>query len=326
MKDNVSTIIICFIMIYGIVSVLISLINNYKKSKCSHGIWKGNKLKNGRMRCKECQRILEENEKKKKTELYYQKIKEETKRKFEQSIITAIEEKKKAITSDEQMLHSMSPVEFEDMVAELFRRMDYKVTQTPYTNDGGKDAYLEKDGVKYLLECKRYQASASIGRPMIQKLVGAMSGEHIQQGIFVATTRYTKEATDYAKMCNVKLIDIDYLVLLCKKYLYPQEKQSYIITCLTCGEPVSFSMFDDCEKKDCINGHSVKNIFWNTSPNEPLCHHCGSKLIKKNGYYGNYYTCTNPSCGYKISVYEYQVENKTRKPMKKGYKNGIYID
>ena len=48
-------------------------------------------------------------------------------------------------------LISLSPAEFEDVMAVMFRRLGYEVVQTPLTRDQGKDAILRKEGLKYLL-------------------------------------------------------------------------------------------------------------------------------------------------------------------------------
>lgn len=74
---------------------------------------------------------------------------------------------RKSLLKSQDYLRSMSPQEFEDIVAELFRSLGYDVKQTPYTNDQGKDAIIFKDGKKSLIECKRYSPENKVGRPML---------------------------------------------------------------------------------------------------------------------------------------------------------------
>src|SRR5690606_27830884 len=50
-------------------------------------------------------------------------------------------------------VRELSPNGFEDAIAELFRALGYKVQQTPYVNDGGKEAIAFKNGKKYAIEC-----------------------------------------------------------------------------------------------------------------------------------------------------------------------------
>jgi HJR/Mrr/RecB family endonuclease len=53
----------------------------------------------------------------------------------------------------------MTPMQFESTICELFRKLGYRVTQTPFSNDGGKDAIAYKDGETFLIECKQYEST-----------------------------------------------------------------------------------------------------------------------------------------------------------------------
>ena len=161
----------------------------------------------------------------------------------------------------------MSPQAFEDMIATLFRKMGYRVEQTPYSNDGGKDAIIYKNGKKYLVECKRYREEAAITRPHMQKLLAAMVEEDAEGGFFVASCRYTQEALDYGRKFNIETIDLSKLLMLLHRYndSSPNSK-CYKLTCEKCGKSVFFDLWDDVEYKKCLNGHLVQNAFWNCYP------------------------------------------------------------
>ena len=47
-------------------------------------------------------------------------------------------------------LYSLSPQQFENEIARLFVGLGYNVRQTPYSNDYGRDAILQKNGKKIL--------------------------------------------------------------------------------------------------------------------------------------------------------------------------------
>src|SRR5579871_4525146 len=81
-----------------------------------------------------------------------------------------IERLSKAWLSRTDAYLGMTPQQFENAIAELFRALGYRVEQTPYSNDGGKDAIAYKDGKKHLIECKRYAPNRSIGRRDLQIL------------------------------------------------------------------------------------------------------------------------------------------------------------
>lgn len=305
-------------------AVIEKLSKKYFPPKCPHGIRDGKRIINGKAKCPDCQleierklKALEDERKQKELELENKRKKQELQEKYLQSLLTAINNKKSAITTNEETLLNMHPKEFEDMVAGLYRKMNYSVVQTPYVNDGGKDAILEKNGIKYYLECKRY--SHPVGRPLIQKLVGAMNGERIGSGIFVTTSDYTQEAITYAKRCNVELIDKTKLINLCKLYMEENKQDTYTLSCPECGEMIVFKMFNDCSDRKCINGHIVHNVFWEVSPNDPICHYCGHKLVESNGRYGKYLDCSNTSCALRISSSNYWAEIETGKP------HGAYV-
>jgi phenylalanyl-tRNA synthetase alpha subunit len=40
-------------------------------------------------------------------------------------------------------LQQLPPTDFEDEIADMFARLGYQVVQTPYSNDGGKDAITQ---------------------------------------------------------------------------------------------------------------------------------------------------------------------------------------
>ena len=46
---------------------------------------------------------------------------------------------------------------------------------------------------------KRWDRTTSIGRPEIQKFVGALAGQGANKGLFITTAQFTKEAREYAK-------------------------------------------------------------------------------------------------------------------------------
>jgi len=84
-------------------------------------------------------------------------------------------------------LTSLSPQEFEDAVAAMYSKLGYEVSQTPYSNDRGKDAILFKGGDKYLVECKKYGHKNRVGRPHLQKFYAAIQEEEAVRGFFITT-------------------------------------------------------------------------------------------------------------------------------------------
>ena len=92
-----------------------------------------------------------------------------------------------------------SPAGFEHFCADIFRQLGYKAEVTPPANDGGYDILLSRDGETAIMECKCYAANHKIGRPALQKLVGANSSMRASQMWFVTTSSFSAPAAAYGK-------------------------------------------------------------------------------------------------------------------------------
>ena len=68
------------------------------------------------------------------------------------------------------------------------------------------------------IQAKRYNDSNSVGRKEVQAFVGAM--ENVQKGVFITTSKFTKEAVEFVERQrkNIKLIDGELLADLVVKY------------------------------------------------------------------------------------------------------------
>lgn len=102
---------------------------------------------------------------------------------------------------------------YEIFNAELYALLGYKVILTPATNDGGKDIVINKDGEKIFVECK-HTDSKSIGRPVGQKLCGAMVADNISKGIIVTINGAHKNCTEYCKKIKGKKVKIDSIKII----------------------------------------------------------------------------------------------------------------
>lgn len=100
-----------------------------------------------------------------------------------------------------------SPAGFEHFCADIFRQLGYKAEVTPPANDGGYDILLSRDGETAIMECKCYAANHKIGRPALQKLVGANSSMRASQMWFVTTSPFSAPAAAYGKEQGIQMID-----------------------------------------------------------------------------------------------------------------------
>lgn len=122
-----------------------------------------------------------------------------------------------------QQIMECSPSFFERMVVDLLVKMGYGGTRKDagqavgQSGDEGIDGIINEDrlGLDVIyIQAKRWEAS--VGRPEIQKFVGALQGQRAKKGIFITTSSFSKQAIDYASMIesNVVLIDGETLAKL----------------------------------------------------------------------------------------------------------------
>ena len=111
---------------------------------------------------------------------------------------------------------SCSPTFFEQLVVELLVKMGYGGSRRDagerigQTGDGGIDGIIKEDRLgldTIFIQAKRWQGS--VGRPEIQKFVGALQGQRAKKGVFITTSSYTAEAADYATRIDTKVVLID---------------------------------------------------------------------------------------------------------------------
>lgn len=110
------------------------------------------------------------------------------------------------------------PTDFEEYCADTFRQQGYRAKTTPKSNDGGFDIdMIDPQGRRCIVECKCYNPSGeSVGRDLVQKLVGANAIARAERIIFITTARFTDAAIEYAHSIPnpVELIDGSKLELL----------------------------------------------------------------------------------------------------------------
>ncbi|MBI2042955.1 restriction endonuclease [Candidatus Pacearchaeota archaeon] len=121
-------------------------------------------------------------------------------------------------------LDSLDGYEFQELITKIMQKRGYKQSRaTPKSKDLGKDIIMENQkGDAIIIECKHQNL---VGRPVIQKLQGAMSHEEKQEqknkvkGIIVTSGSFSKDALEYVKEIHqeIELIDGKKLKDLCKE-------------------------------------------------------------------------------------------------------------
>jgi restriction system protein len=78
------------------------------------------------------------------------------------------------------------------------------------SGDGGIDGIIKEDrlGLDVIyLQAKRWQGS--VGRPEIQKFVGALQGQRARKGVFITTSTFTTDAIEYVLRIDTKVVLMD---------------------------------------------------------------------------------------------------------------------
>lgn len=109
------------------------------------------------------------------------------------------------IQSKPNLIRDISPRQFEEIVAELFRHQGYQVELTKRTRDGGKDIIaISKNNfgieLKFFIECKHYAEDNKVGVDVVRALHGVKNTINGPNKIIIATTSsFTTSAVNFAK-------------------------------------------------------------------------------------------------------------------------------
>lgn len=110
---------------------------------------------------------------------------------------------------------SCSPRFFEHLVVELLLQMGYGKAggngeRVGQSGDEGIDGIISEDrlGLEMVyLQAKRWEGT--VGRPEIQKFVGALHGKRARKGVFITTGSFSAEAVSYVQHIDPRIALID---------------------------------------------------------------------------------------------------------------------
>lgn len=137
----------------------------------------------------------------------------------EEALETAYQKIRKSLALDIlNKVITLSPAFFEKLVVELLVKMGYGGSMKDAgraigkSGDEGIDGTIKEDklGLDIIyIQAKRWQPGNVVGRPELQKFVGALAGQGAKKGIFITTSSFTREALDYAPKNETKIVLID---------------------------------------------------------------------------------------------------------------------
>ncbi len=118
------------------------------------------------------------------------------------------------IISKHECFGDNDPDAFKDWLVKALSVLNYKeIRVTPAHDDGGKDVVCrDKNGDQVYVECKLWKPEnfdEKVGRPVVQKLAGAMLADGVKKGLVISTACFSDEARQY-----VKKLPKDYEIIL----------------------------------------------------------------------------------------------------------------
>lgn len=135
----------------------------------------------------------------------------------EESLEVAFQNLQGGLASDIlQTIQNCPPDFFERLVIDVLIKMGYGGSRKEAgeamgrSGDGGIDGIIKEDklGLDIIfIQAKRWENT--VGIPEIQKFAGALQGQRARKGIFITTSNFSKEALDYVKNIDSKMILID---------------------------------------------------------------------------------------------------------------------
>ncbi len=135
----------------------------------------------------------------------------------EEALESSYQELQQTLASDIiQAIKDCSPQFFERLIIDVLVKIGYGGSRKEAgqaigrTGDEGIDGIIKEDklGLDIIyMQAKRWENT--VGRPEIQKFAGALQGQRARKGIFITTSDFSKEALNYVKNIDSKIVLID---------------------------------------------------------------------------------------------------------------------
>eukprot|EP01102_Stenamoeba_stenopodia_P016304 TRINITY_DN5685_c0_g1_i1.p1 TRINITY_DN5685_c0_g1~~TRINITY_DN5685_c0_g1_i1.p1 ORF type:complete len:594 (+),score=160.43 TRINITY_DN5685_c0_g1_i1:338-2119(+) len=124
-----------------------------------------------------------------------------------------------------RMMIDATPTDFEKHCKALFEAQSYKVVHSGKRGDHGIDLELTKGGMRYVCQCKRYQAQ-KVSEGALRDFYGVMTDARAIRGFFITTSTFTTCARKWCEdKPSIVLIDHQALCLLLEEYGEKMEKR-----------------------------------------------------------------------------------------------------
>ncbi|HEY3265957.1 MAG TPA: restriction endonuclease [Armatimonadota bacterium] len=177
-------------------------------------------------------------------------------------------ERRRLAAAGMDQVDRMSGLDFEKFVEVMFQRLGYRVERTPYIGDYGGDVVLSKDGVRTVVQAKRW--NRKVGLKAVQEVVAAKGKYGCSEAMVVTNSSYTQQARELARANGVRLWSREDLIAARLEMRHEPAANPPAVTahssaamavsldspppgaaaqavCATCGKPVSDKVRQYCD-------------------------------------------------------------------------------
>ena len=180
---------------------------------------------------------------------------------------------KKAPTWSWALLQDLEWKRFEEVVCAYYHKLGHRTDTTRMGADGGVDVMLydnETGQPVAVIQCKAW--SNKVGVKPVRELLGVMTANQVNHGIFVTTSDYTGEAKEFASgVAGLELIDG--YTLLSRIQKLPPDKRDSLLETATLGDyttPTCPNCNVKMVSREAKKGANAGSVFWGCR-NYPRC-------------------------------------------------------
>ena len=116
------------------------------------------------------------------------------------------------IKAQKEFWFSLTGIQFEHELANLFLRLGYKAKVTTASGDMGVDIWLNKGSEKIIVQCKAHKNR--IGPSAVRELYGTMQHFNVKKAILASVSGFTKGAFDASLNKPIELMELSEILHL----------------------------------------------------------------------------------------------------------------
>jgi len=159
-----------------------------------------------------------------------------------------------------ETIRSLSWREFEELLAEAYRRQGYEVLANNSAGpDGETDIEIQKEGNLYLVQCKQWK-NVKVGVKEVREMFGIMTAEKASGCVIVTSGMFTQEARNFAEGKPIDLAEGQQLVYMIRNIQGAPSVATSVAPasdgriCPACGRPLVI--------REAKRGNNAGSQFW----------------------------------------------------------------